>query len=68
LAQPLVSSRPDPIRVIFIDEWSRLRTIIQSAARREILGGRALEFLSFVSAGDALFAADQAGPALDMSI
>jgi hypothetical protein len=68
LAQPQVSAGPDPIRLIFIDEWSRLRAIIQSAARREILGGRALEFLSFVSAGDALFAADQAAPALGMRI
>ena len=68
LAQPQVNAGPDPIRVIFIDEWSRLRTIIQSAARREILGSRALEFLSFVSAGDALFAADQAAPALGMRI
>src|ERR1700674_5450173 len=68
LAQPQLSAGPDPIRVIFIDEWSRLRTIIQLAGRREILGSRALEFLSFVSAGDALFAADQAAPALGMRI
>jgi len=68
LAQPQLSTGPDPIRLIFIDEWSRLRAIIQAAARREILGSRALEFLSFVSAGDALFAADQAAPALGMRI
>jgi len=68
LAQPQASTGPDPIRLIFIDEWSRLRAIIQSAARREILGSRVLEFLSFVSAGDALFAADQAAPALGMRI
>ena len=68
LAQPQVNAGPDPVRLIFIDDWSRLRTIIQSAARRQILGGRALEFLSFVSAGDALFAADQAAPALGMRI
>jgi hypothetical protein len=68
LAQPQLSAGPDPIRAIFIDEWSRLRTIIQLAGRREILGSRALEFLSFVSAGDALFAADQAAPALGMRI
>jgi hypothetical protein len=68
LAQSQASAGPDPIRLIFIDEWSRLRTIIQAAARREILGNRALEFLSFVTAGDALFAADQAAPALGMHI
>lgn len=68
LARPEASSGPDPIRVIFIDEWTRLRTIIQSAAQRGMLGNRALEFLSFVSAGDALFAIDQAAPALGMRI
>ena len=68
LAQPLMSAGPDPIRLVFLDEWSRLRSIIQSAAHRGILGSRALEFLSFVTAGDALFAADQAAPALGMRI
>src|SRR5205085_11703486 len=32
------------------------------------LGNRSLEFLSFISAGDALFALDQAAPALGMNI
>jgi hypothetical protein len=68
LAEPPTSAEPDPIRLIFIEEWTRLRTIIQSAARREMLGSRALEFLSFITAGDALFAADQAAPALGMHI
>jgi len=68
LAQPQASTGPDPIRLIFIDEWTLLHTIIQSAARRGMLGSRALEFLSFVTAGDALFAADQVAPALGMRI
>ena len=68
LSQPQANPGPDPIRVIFIDEWTRLRTIIQAAARRGMLGSRALEFLSFITAGDALFAVDQAAPALGMRI
>jgi len=68
LAEPQTNAGPDPIRLIFIDEWTRLRSIIQAAARREMLGSRALEFLSFVTAGDALFAADQAAPSLGMHI
>ncbi len=68
LSQPQANTGPDPIRLIFIDEWTRLRTIIQAAARRGMLGSRALEFLSFITAGDALFAADQAAPALGMHI
>src|SRR5208282_4650451 len=38
------------------------------AARRGMLGAHALEFMSFISAGDALFALDQAAPALGMRI
>jgi hypothetical protein len=68
LSEPQASAGPDPIRLVFIDEWTRLRSIIQSAARRELLGSRALQFLSFVTAGDALFAVDQAAPALGMRI
>ena len=54
LSQPQANTGPDPIRLIFIDEWTRLRTIIQAAARRGMLGSRALEFLSFITAGDAV--------------
>jgi hypothetical protein len=68
LRQPQPSTGPDPIRLLFIDEWTRLNAIIQSAAHHGMLGSRVLEFLSFVTAGDALFAADQAAPALGMHI
>ncbi len=67
LARPQ-GNGPDPVRLIFIDVWSRLHVIIQSAAQRGVLGDRALEFLSFVTAGDALFALDQAAPALGMRV
>jgi len=68
LGQPQAASGPDPVRVLFLDEWNRLRTIIRSTARRGMLGSRTLEFLSFISAGDALFALDQAAPALGVRI
>jgi hypothetical protein len=68
LGQPQATGGPDPVRIIFIDEWSRLRAIIRSTAQRGMLGDRALEFLSFISAGDALFALDQAAPALGVRI
>jgi hypothetical protein len=68
LAQPQRGPGPDPVRILFLDEWSRLRAIIESAAQRGMLGGHGLEFLSFISAGDALFALDQAAPALGMRI
>lgn len=59
---------PDPVRVLFLDEWQRLGEIIRNAVRTGVLGNRSLEFLSFISAGDALFALDQAAPALGMRI
>jgi hypothetical protein len=68
LRQPPDESGPDPIRILFLDEWTRLRAIVETAAERGKLGSRALEFLSFISAGDALFALDQAAPALGMRI
>jgi Transglycosylase SLT domain len=67
LAHP-ESAGPDPVRLLFLSEWQRLGGIIRQAARRGKLGNQSLEFLSFISAGDALFAFDEAAPALGMRI
>ena len=67
LANPQ-SGGPDPIRLLFLDEWQRLGQIIREAARRGTLGSQSLQFLSFMSAGDALFALDQVAPALGVRI
>ncbi len=66
--QPPAPGGPDPVRVLFLDQWRRLRDVVRTAAARGQLGDRALEFLSFVSAGDALMAFDQAAPALGARI
>lgn len=68
LSNPQASTGPDPVRIIFLDEWTRLRDIIRAAAQQGLLKDRSLEFLSFISAGDALFALDQAAPALGLHI
>ncbi|MDO8431696.1 MAG: transglycosylase SLT domain-containing protein [Candidatus Binatus sp.] len=68
LRDPAASAGPDPVREIFLDEWRQLHDAVKAAAARGMLGARALEFLSFISAGDALFALDQAAPALGMRI
>lgn len=68
LARPQTGPGPDPIRLIFLDVWTRLGTAIRTAAQHGILGDRAVEFLSFVTAGNALFALDQAAPALGMRV
>ncbi len=68
LAHPPPAGGPDPIRLLFLDEWQRLGEIIREAVRRGTLGSQSLQFLSFMSAGDALFALDQAAPALGVRI
>jgi len=67
LAQP-ASGGPDPVRILFLDTWVQLGDIVRSAAQRQLLGNRELEFLSFISAGDALFALDEAAPSLGVRI
>lgn len=66
--RPPAPGGPDPVRVLFLDQWRRLGDVVRTAAARGQLGDRALEFLSFVSAGDALMAFDQAAPALGARI
>jgi Transglycosylase SLT domain len=72
LVQALASGQgaggPDPVRLLFLSDWTQLRDIIKSAARRRGFGNRTLEFLSFISAGDALFAFDHAASALGVRI
>ena len=68
LGQPQRMTGPDPVRLLFLDEWTRLRQVIENAAKSGRLGNRSLEFLSFISAGDALFALDQAASTLGIRI
>ena len=68
LGQPPAPGGPDPVRVLFLDQWRRLGDVVRTAAARGQLGDRALELLSFVSAGDALMAFDQAAAALGARI
>ena len=66
--QPPAPGGPDPVRLLFLDQWRGLREIVRTAAASGQLGDHALEFLSFISAGDALMAFDQAAPALGVRI
>ncbi len=68
LNNPSPGAGPDPVRLLFLDEWTQLHDAVRAAARRGMLGAHALEFMSFISAGDALFALDQAAPALGIRI
>jgi hypothetical protein len=66
--QPPAPGGPDPVRVLFLDQWQSLGAVVRTAAARGQLGDRALEFLSFISAGDALMAFDEAAPAFGARI
>jgi hypothetical protein len=68
LNNPTAATGPDPVRLLFLDEWTQLHDAVRAAAQRGMLGARSLEFMSFISAGDALFALDQAAPALGIRI
>jgi Transglycosylase SLT domain len=68
LGEPQRFTGPDPVRLLFIEEWTRLGQVIESAAEKGALGDRSLEFLSFISAGDALFALDESASALGLRI
>jgi hypothetical protein len=68
LGEPQRITGPDPVRLLFLEEWTRLRQVIENAAAQGRLGNRSLQFLSFISAGDALFALDQAASTLGLRI
>ncbi len=68
LAKPPSAAGPDPVRTIFLDTWQELGAAVHDAGARGQLGAQGLQFLSFISAGDALFALDEAAPALGMRV
>jgi len=68
LGKPPSAAGPDPVRTLFLDTWRKLGVAVRDAAARGQLGAQGLQFLSFISAGDALFALDQAAPALGMRV
>jgi hypothetical protein len=58
----------DPVRQLFLDSWDRLRQIVRDVAAHGALGDRALRYVAFVAAGDALAALDSIGPPLGLEI
>lgn len=65
LEQP--SRGQDPVRQLFVKSWERLRPVADNVAR-ELPGAEAAQVLTFVAAGDALSALDQAGPAIGIEV
>lgn len=58
----------DPTRALFVTTWNDLNKLIVDAGERGLLHGRLLSYLSFLSAGDALFLLDTTAPGLGMEI
>jgi hypothetical protein len=57
----------DPVRQLFISSWQQLAPIVRSIADHQE-GAAALEYLSFISAADALLTLDTLGPRFGLDI
>ncbi len=57
----------DPTRDLFLKTWQRLAPIARSGSA-SLPGAAGLRYLSFIAAGDALLALDQAGPDIGLDI
>jgi len=57
----------DPLRALFLETWSELRTILADAQRTGTLPPSLLRYALFVDAGDALLALENAAPGLALS-
>src|SRR6185312_808055 len=57
----------DPLRALFLETWSELRTLLGDAQRAGTLPPSLLRYALFVDAGDALVALENAAPGLALS-
>jgi hypothetical protein len=60
--------RADPVRVLFLEVWERLRSIVRRVALQEGVQARALRYLVFLGAGDALATIEHAAPTLGLEM
>jgi hypothetical protein len=59
----------DPLRILFIEVWQQLRSIIEnSTGQTDQAQEQLLRYMTFINAGDALLALDDAAPQLGMHI
>ncbi|MBI3783086.1 MAG: lytic transglycosylase domain-containing protein [Deltaproteobacteria bacterium] len=64
---PAESDKPDSVPALFVKTWQRLAPVARESASRQP-GSTALRYVSFLSAGDALVALQQAGPDIGVDI
>ncbi len=55
-------SATDPVRVLFVSDWERLRGILLAAAQQDTTGSQLLRYAAFLNAGDILLTLDTALP------
>lgn len=67
LAEERGQGEPDPVRILFVDTWSRLAPILRRLSPN-LPGERAFNLLSFITAADALQTLDAMGPRLNIDI
>jgi hypothetical protein len=58
----------DPVRALFLDVWERLRGLVRRVALQGAVESRALRYLTFLAAGDALAAIESAAPAAGLEL
>jgi hypothetical protein len=58
----------DPVRRIFVETWTSLREILRHAEQRGVENDKIARYATFISAGDALLALEQAAPGLGIEI
>lgn len=69
LAGELAVDAQDPLRVLFVDAWQQLKSIIESSDEPNVLiQEQLLRYMTFINAGDALLFLDAAAPQLGMHI
>ncbi len=64
---PSAPGAPDPTRALFLSTWERLAPVVRRTALA-MPGATGLRYMSFIAAGDALAALDQAGPDIGLDI
>ncbi len=64
---PSTPGAPDPTRGLFLKTWERLAPVVRRTALT-LPGAVGLRYMSFIAAGDALAALDQAGPDMGLDI
>ena len=57
----------DPLRALFLQTWSELRTLLTDAQRAGTLPPSLLRYALFIESGDALLALENAAPGLPLS-